>query len=203
MGWTGIFDWYSGESNKDIIKRQFFGSHETKWEDLKWSSKGNHVWVLARNKETGFVSATVVLCKRYKKDHEFMYKSLDLTSGPCQMDMPKAWLKLIDKSYFEESFSKDWLERFQNDKPKEPKVEIGNLYECYSAYDIEWGNGHKIRANHKFFIKVDPKVNRSKTTKLFMIYDKSEDGTYHRTNYRICPISFRNLTKTLIGENNG
>ena len=202
MGWLGIFNWYSGESNKDIIKRELFGSQESKWEDLKWSSKGSHVWVLARNKETGFISATVILCNRYRKEHEFRYKALDLTSGPCETDMPKSWLTLIDKSYFEDSYSKEWLEKFQTDKPKEPKVKIGNLYECYGPFNLEWGDGYKIRANDKFFIKVEPKVNLSKTTKQFVVYKKNEDGTYYRANRRICSRSFRNLTKTLIGESN-
>lgn len=201
MGWTGMFNWDSCEKNWQILNHEFFGSSENRFEPLKWSQRGSHVWLLAKHKETGSVFCSVILCSRDKKNHEFLYKEIDLSCGPCETDMPYSWLKLIDKRYFEENYSKEWLERFvkehdeQKSKKNSLKFQVGDIIKCTAPYTITWGS-YKVEKDEVFYVKYRDyqRYPGSKKTKIYQLVRKTDNGfsdMFYRikgTTFKICKV---------------
>ena len=202
MGWTGIFNWDSYEKNSEILNRQFFGSIEQKYEPLKWSDKGGHTWLLYRHKETGKTYATVILCSRDRKRHEFCYKEIGISSGPCHYDMPKSWLPLLTKDYEKEEIASEWLTKYkeQFNKPKEREFQIGDVIKCKNDNTfIAWGDGYKIGENEEFFVRIDSHRTRSRTTKIYTVVKKEDygwRGLYRRLSQR----TFKNLDNKVLFE---
>ena len=200
MGWTGMFDWNTWEKNWEILNREFF-SGDTKFEPLKWSDKGGHVWCLFKNKETGEIYAEVTLCKRYTKDHEFCYKSMGIDCGPYVYDMPKSWLPLLSKEYQEHEFSRDWFKRrdeWEQEKKTKFKFEIGDYFKCEAKYDIEWNDGFKIKENEVFYINISClNPYAKKKTKAFAVVRPGMEygGGYvmQRSYHRLSASTFKNL----------
>lgn len=147
MGWTGIYDWYTGESNLDILKREYF-SRDNSCELVKSSQRGGHVWFMYRKKRTDKKYVSVTMCKRYQNNHEFCYKEMGLSSGPYFYDMPKSWLKDIKDSYVGEEYAEEWIKNFMSggDEPKEKypvwsKVPFGTRFKMTFKHDMT--SGHK------------------------------------------------------------
>lgn len=196
MGWTGMFDWSSCEKNWEILNREFFGCGERKFEALKWSGNGGHTWCLYRNKETNTIYAMVVLCSRDKKRHEFAYKEIELSMGPYEYDMPSSWIPLIKDTYKDEQYAQDWFKRREEfmAKKKENKFEVGNVLKCHNGRGrIEWSDGFKIQENSDFFVKIEPRHTRSRTTKLYMIANQDSAGEFHTMFYRLGSNTLKNL----------
>lgn len=172
MGWTGMFNWDFSEKNSEILKRELFG-RETRYEPLKWADKGGHTWLLYRHIETGKTYAAVILCQRSKKDHEFCYKEIGLSSGPCHCDMPKSWLPLIKDTYKDDKYAQDWFKRYEEEnssKKAKQKFEIGDYVKCVANCGISWGSGYEIKADEVFYIHIEA-LNpfASKKTKAYII----------------------------------
>lgn len=172
MGWTGNFGWDLSKSNKELICEEFFNNNE-KFELVKASQKGSNVWILAKNKQSGEISASVVLCQRKKQ--EFMYKEVNITSGPNYYTMPKSWIKLISPTVWEHQFAKDWLEKFNENESKKVKVDIGSKYKCVAKYEIGWYGGKIIHKGEEFTVIVDKFRNRRK----FFISDDGLKKTFY------------------------
>ena len=111
MGWTGFYDWDSSESNKEILLREY-----RNWgvEFLEASQKGSHVWFLCKSEKDGQIFAFVALCKREKD--EFWRKEIELSSGPCEIDMPASWISRLSPEYLESGYCQDWLRRYNEGK---------------------------------------------------------------------------------------
>lgn len=196
MGWTGMFNWSSSEKNKDILNREFFGSAERKYEAVKWSGNGGHTWCLYKNKETNVHYAMVVLCSRDKKNHEFAYKEIELSSGPYHYDMPASWIPFIKDTYKDSEFAQNWFKERERQlaEKKSDKYALGNILKCHNGRGaIEWVNGFKIAENTDFFVKVSPHQTRSRVTKVFLIAGQNKDGSFYERPYRLMFNTLKNL----------
>lgn len=196
MGWTGMYDWSSSEKNKDILNREFFGGAERKYEALKWSGNGGHTWCLYRNKETNKVYAMLVLCSRDSKRHEFCYKEIELSMGPYEYDMPASWIPLIKETYKDEQYAQDWFKRREEylAEKRSDKYTIGNILKCHNGRGvIEWGNGFKIAENTDFYVSVEARHTRCKTTKIFLIAEPNSYGDFYSRPYRLMLDTLKNL----------
>ena len=196
MGWTGMFNWDRSEKNSEILNREFFSSVEKKYEPLKWADKGGHTWLLYRHIESGTTYAAVILCQRSRKDHEFFYKEIGLSSGPCEVDMPASWIPLIKDTYKDDKFAQDWFRRYEESKvqKKSCKYDFGDVLKCHNGRGaIRWGNGYKIEENSDFYVMVEPHQTRSRTTKLYMIAVPNQSGGFYTRPYRIGLDTLKNL----------
>lgn len=196
MGWTGMFDWSNTEKNWEILNREFFGSAEHKYEAVKWSGNGGHTWCLYKNKETNVHYAMVVLCSRDKKNHEFAYKEIELSSGPYHYDMPASWIPFIKDTYKDSEYAQDWFKRREEymAKKKTNNFKVGNVLKCHNGRGhIEWNDGFKIDENSDFFVMISPHQTRTKVTKLYTIAKQNDNGTFYRLCYRLSPNTFKNL----------
>lgn len=175
MGWTGVFGRDLTKSYKDLVKEEFFPNKD--WELLKSHGAGSHVWLLSKNKETGFIAASVILCSKDSKKDEFLYKEVPLSSGPSETDMPKSWIKLIDQSYFESEYSKLWLEEFIKNSKTENNIKVGDIYKCTSDVEICWGGSYNrpIKKGEPFYVIVDMFRNRRK----FFVSDDGVKKTFY------------------------
>lgn len=94
MGW--LFGWSSKKDLVDHLVRQDGGNCAV----IDHSLRGNNLWLLCQRKDSGF--KFIVLCKlKYAKgagpwDHEWGYKDIDESMGPCELDCPEKFLAQSD-----------------------------------------------------------------------------------------------------------
>lgn len=95
MGWTSSYIWNSKQSMVNhCIDESTWGA---KTEVIKHSVRGNHVWVLVKDKASEEISVVLFLISKFN-DGEWGYKDLCDSSGPFYYDCPVSFIKSTQES---------------------------------------------------------------------------------------------------------
>jgi hypothetical protein len=112
MGWT----WYRATKYKNggSVDRKAELDTQYRWGDkyevLKSAMVGSTYYAAVKHKETGEVFAAVFLTSTYGKEyHNFGYKDMDETCGPCESKCPTGILALLTET--ESEFALKWREK--------------------------------------------------------------------------------------------
>jgi len=142
MGWTFLHK--GAEKPKEFFKREFYTDNERyKIEVQDYATKGNVAYLAMKctpkpGTETilgdvyqaapdgTYVFGMVVLTARRKDYHDFGYKEIEESMGPCESDCPLRILKqlspIIDTSQSCGEWAADWRARSERNAAKKGEV---------------------------------------------------------------------------------
>jgi len=164
MGWTYLHtDDTSSKWRKQYIDSHWTGDRKDKdgnvfatLKVLKSSMVGSTYYsaVEVVKPEERYVFAVVYLTNIARNDwHNFGYKDMDETYGPCECKCPKGILELLTPT--DNETANNWRKRVQEyweSQKSSIKPKIGELYKCSSSFLINWGS-FKIEKDTEFYIK--------------------------------------------------
>lgn len=188
MGWTSYY--VGAEKLKTCMAREVskFACYNHKIK--KSVQKGNKFYYLLENSKG---EDWVLLMLGRKQKGEFFYK--DIQCNPYESGVPSSILKVFKPS---NDADKSWLEKqlkiIADEKANKKTFNIGDIVDCESSYDIEWGDGFKIPKGEKFKIIVSPHYTRTKVLKLYCIANQRTDGSFALSMHRLSSKTFKDLS---------
>lgn len=188
MGWTS---YYVGTKNIKDCMAEEVGRFNSRVK--KSVRQGNKFFYLM---ETLKGEDWVLLMLGRKQNGEFYYK--DIQCNPYENGVPPSILKSFTPS---NDADKEWLDnqlkKLDEEKKAKKTFNIGDVVECKSSYDIEWGDGFRIPKNQKFFVIVDSSRTRKRVLKQYNVARQKPNGELTYTLYKLSNRTFKNLNKEL------
>lgn len=191
MGWTSYNA--PGKTNKECCLDEV---KNYKGRCLKTVMKGSSFYALM---ETPDKTQWVLKLLTARKNNEFYFKDIQCSPDEIE-DVPLSILKAFVPSTVNDVI---WLSKCIdcNKKMTERKnsLSFGSIWKIKTPYDMEFSNGHKIIKNSEIYIKIDVLNKSSKRkNKAFMVYNKTENGRFERSCYRIRESDFNSSIKEKI-----
>ncbi|MDB4590945.1 hypothetical protein OAH77_04510 [Flavobacteriaceae bacterium] len=135
MGWTSLFTYEvnpqtSTKERNEQIKKWFVETNlrpVEKYEALKMQVVGNVLYAAVKLKKTNRVTAFIYVFSLDSNGHEYYYKDMDESVGPCNYDCPMSIIKLLTPT--ERKWANEWREKVKehHKKKKERKDWLKNV----------------------------------------------------------------------------